>query len=94
MKIAPGVVCAHVWRMANGLRGLSRSSLIHRLSVGWGGHVHPTAQQSFGVRSSEEGGKAVPASCRKCLLWPLLSEAVPSLVSSGAAHGPGGSTLW
>lgn len=37
MKIAPGVVCAHVWKMANGLRGLSRSSLIHSLLVGWGG---------------------------------------------------------
>lgn len=52
-----------------------------------GGHAHPTAQQSFGVGNSEEGGKAVPASCRKCLLWPLRQKRSPLLFPQGLPMG-------
>lgn len=47
--------------------------------MGEGGIVDPGVPPSFGTGNSEEAGKAIPAACGTCLLWPLLSEALTSL---------------
>lgn len=86
MKIAPGVICAHMWMMAEGPRGpslaLSGCLQPRRPSLRWMGDcVDSFAQRSFGDGNSKEAGKALAH--RKCLPQPLLSEASPSLFPRG-----------
>lgn len=82
----------HVCIMVGGLEGPSLtlyglSLLLQRYSnlsqMDEGDCVAPVVQPSFGNGNSEAAGKAIPNACRKCLFWPLLSEALPYLFPQG-----------
>lgn len=91
MKIA-GSGCMCYVCMVEGLEGLawhwmtclSRPSRISLTQMDKEGDcVDPIAQPSFGHGNSEEAGKAIPDACETCLIWSMLSEALPSLFPQG-----------